>query len=707
MKTFLPQKAFATCSLLVVLGLFLGLSVEAQTYTTIANGAWTSSSTWQGGSVPPTNGSITSGMVINIKHTVTYSSSSISNSGTINISNTGGIAPALKVASGINITNNSTGVINVNEGELRQYRFSGGGESGTSQTGSFVNNGGKVNITTGFVEIAQNWTNQNGGTVVFNNSSLEIGGAYNLNNNSTDSILTTSISVGMQGTGNFSVSGGSANAYYDSIRVEVASTSGSFTLQSGKVNGLIDYIGLSNHVTGGQSSGQIIAASALSVTSLRLNSYCINNSANYVPNGKISGSQTENCSLSYFPATLMTPASALRLNYSTNPVLISGTALTVGAQYRYENAKADMDVIVTIDSIVGGLVINNIDDNSGSNGGYLEAFQPIMTSGSTVGYSYAVFSFDFVVTGTTTPYKVDTAKVTAIDIDGTSNLYEFDQINMAHGGTAGYLSFSPAISLTQTGAGTFMGIDVDGISQPGVDTTARGNMFTTTNYNISSYIAKLGMKTTQSQKSQRLFSLYPSDFNYPIYSVLPVVLESFTAALNGQATQVNLNWITSAQVNVNHFIVERSLDGTNFDQAGVVFPNENGGQNVSYSFPDDISSLQNPMIYYRLCTVDIDGSVQYSSIRLIRIEKQVTNTIAVQAYPNPVTSELRVTIPSEWQNKQVTYQVFNTNGQLAAKVDQGSGSQTQTINVADLAPGMYIVNVRCQGQTAQSKILKF
>jgi Secretion system C-terminal sorting domain len=707
MKTLITQSKKLNGVLLVVMALFVSLNIKAQTYTTIANGAWTSSSTWSGGNVPPTNGTITSGMVINIKHMVTYSSSSISNSGTINISNPGGIAPGLQVASGINITNNSTGVINVTGAELRQYRFSGGGESGTAQTGSFTNNGGKVYITNSFVEIAQNWTNQSGGKVVFNNSSMEIGQAYNLYNSSTDSISTTSISVGMQGSGNFSVSGSSANAYYDSLRVEVASTSGSFTLQGGTINGSIDFITLKNHVTGTSSIGQITAANGIHTSGITLNSYCVPLPTSYVPNGNFSGSQTENCSLSYFPAALMSSTSAVKLNYSTDPTLKSGTALKVGAVYRYENVKPGMDAVVTIDSLVNGIVINTIDDNTGQNGGYLEAFQPIMTSGSSTGYSYAVFTFNFVVTGTSTALTVDTADVTALDIDGANNLYEFDQINMGHGATAGYLSYSPAISLTQTGPGTFMGIDVDGVSQPGVDTSSRGNMFTTTNYNVNSFMAKLGMKTTKSQQTQRLFSLYTSSFSYPVYSVLPVTLESFTATLENSNNQVNVDWTVGEQTNVSHYVVERSIDGANFTDAGIVFSNENSSQTSAYSFPDDINGIQQSLIYYRLCTVGVDGSVKYSDIRVVRISKESDNAIAVLTYPNPVVSQLNVTIPSSWQNKKVSYELYNTSGQLSARIDEGNGSQTETINVNNLTAGLYIVRVSCEGQTALQKIIKY
>jgi hypothetical protein len=706
MKIFVPKISLLHSASLILLILFMSLSPQAQTYTTISNGPWASSSTWQGGTVPPINGTITSGVVINIQHMVTYSNSSITNSGTINIANPDGVAPGLQVASGINITNNSTGVINVNGGELRQYRFVGGGESGTAQTGSFTNNGGKVYITNSFVEIAQNWTNQSGGTVVFNNASIEIGSAYSLANNSTDSLISTSVSVGMQGSGSYTVSGGAAKAYFQTLRVEVASTNGGFTLQGGTANGTINCITLQNHVTSTYSSGQISAANGLSTSGITLNNYSIGNVANYVPNGKFTGPQTLNTSLSYFPAPLMSLANSIRFNYTTDPTLISGTALSAGAQYKYENVKPGMDAIVTIDSIVGGLVINTLDDNTGANGGFLEAFQPIMTSGSSVGDSYAVFRFNFKVTGTSTDQKLDTAITTPIDIDGLSNLYEFDQINMGAGASAAYLSYSPAITLTQVGPGTFMGIDADGISQPGVDTVARGNMYTVTNYNINSFVAKLGIRTTNSQQTQRLFSLYSAGFNYPMFTLLPVTLESFNATLNGSGNQVNLAWTETSQVNVNHFVVERSVDGTNFSDAGIVLPDVAASQGANYFFIDNISSVKENMIYYRLCTMYLDGSLHYSETRAVRISNQAVNNISIIAYPNPVVNQLNITIPNAWQNKQVSYEIFNAKGQLSKRINEGNGSQTQTINVSNISSGLYILKVSCEGQILQQKIFK-
>ena len=56
-----------------------------------------------------------------------------------------------------------------------------------------------------------------------------------------------------------------------------------------------------------------------------------------------------------------------------NPVLESGTALNVGATYRFPNVRNNVDALVKIDAMVGGITLTNIDRTAD---GFQEAFQP-------------------------------------------------------------------------------------------------------------------------------------------------------------------------------------------------------------------------------------------------------------------------------------------------------------------------------------------
>lgn len=699
MRTNVPVSRPLSILITMLVFLSITVNVKAQTYTTIANGAWTSSSTWQGGSVPPT-GTIPLTAVINIKHIVTYSGANISNNGTINISNQTGLAPRLLVPSGVSLTNNLTGKIYISNGEYRQYRFVGGLETGTNQTGSFKNTGGLVSVTNSFVEVAQNWTNEVAGVVIFNNSSLEIGGSYDLKTLAIDSLMNTSVSIGMQGSGDYTADG--LNTYFQNFRAEVASNNGKFNLKSGIANGSIDYIALKNHVTNTYSNSQIVAANGLITTGLTLNAYCINNASNYRPNGNFSGPQTLDNSLNYFPAGLMWSSAASSFNFNFTPSLVTGTALQVGAVYKYEGVTPGVDAVLSIDSLIGGATVVKIDDNSGGLG-YSEGFQPEIKDGPTSGESYAVFKITYKITGTNVLHSLNTFSITALDIDGTATMKEFDQIGMGVGATAAYRSSPSHILLTQVAPGTFRGINSDGVDQSGIDTSLTANMFTVTNSNVSSFTLKLGTVKTNSTQNSRQFGIYMKGFVYPNLATLPVKLESFTATLNG--SKVDLKWITSQELDLNHFVIEKSYDGKNFSDAGIVFAYGNTSERKSYSFPDNIANVQQTVIYYRLRSVDNDGNSKLSETRIIRLGKQ-SEMLKMVTYPNPASSELRVTVPAAWQNKAVMLEVFNFNGQKIKTIKNTNASQTETIAVDALAKGFYLLKATCGTEIAQQKFIK-
>jgi hypothetical protein len=169
---------------------------------------------------------------------------------------------------------------------------------------------------------------------------------------------------------------------------------------------------------------------------------------------------------------------------------------------------------------------------------------------------------------------------------------------------------------------------------------------------------------------------------------------------------VDLKWSTASEMNVSHFGIERSTDGSNFSDAGTVFAYGNTTVESDYMFADNISNVQSSVIYYRLRSEDVDGKTQYSEIRIIRNNKQTNNSIAIATYPNPVTNELRITIPANWQNKKAVYEIITLNGQVIKKNETSNSSQTETVNVSSLTAGIYFVRVSCEGQTAQQKIVK-
>jgi Secretion system C-terminal sorting domain len=681
----------------------ISFASDAQTYTSVKNGSWNNASTWQDGIVPPVDGNITSTMIINIKHRVSYSAASINNQGIITVANLDGPSPRLSVVSGVSITNNVGGKIYIENAEYRQYRFIGGGQTGIAQTGSLINAGGFVEVKNSYVEVAENFINQNMGVRVVNNASISTGKGFKLTSNSFDTLKYSSFSVGMHGTGDFTINSGTI--YFQSVRVQVASPAGLFKINGSTANGDIDYITLKNHVTNLTGAGTITVSNSVNTNGLNLDAYCAASPAFYIPNGKVSGTQTPNCSLNLFPARLFASAASSSMNMTDAPLLVSGIDLQTGAKYQYESIAPGIDAFVTIDSLVNGATINMLDDNVNGSG-FTEGFQPQITSGAVIGESYVKLKFEYFVSGTNQPATVSDLTLTALDIDGTSTYKEFDEIGLGSGATASYVIGTPAIALTQPEPGTFRGINADGITVNGIDTSAKQYMFSVHNTDVSTFTVKMGLVNTQAIATYRLFSFYSKAFVYPINQTLPVKLESFTTSLSNDAKNTILRWTTAGETSLSHFVIERSTDGINFTDAGVVFAYGNATNKTNYSFSDNVSNIQNGVVYYRLRSVDNDGGGRYSETRIVRISKQDNNDITIIAFPNPVINELRVTIPSSWQSKKVTYEIFNVNGQFAKKTENANSNQTETLNVNSLASGFYIVKVTCNGETAQQKIIK-
>jgi hypothetical protein len=102
---------------------------------------------------------------------------------------------------------------------------------------------------------------------------------------------------------------------------------------------------------------------------------------------------------------------------------------------------------------------------------------------------------------------------------------------------------------------------------------------------------------------------------------LPVKLLSFTVkGLN--TDKVVLNWMTAQEKNSSHFTIEKSLDGKDFSDAGIVFSIGTSEQPKQYTFTDKLRAEERGTIYYRLKMVDVEGKSTRSSIRIARIGRE-------------------------------------------------------------------------------------
>ena len=99
------------------------------------------------------------------------------------------------------------------------------------------------------------------------------------------------------------------------------------------------------------------------------------------------------------------------------------------------------------------------------------------------------------------------------------------------------------------------------------------------------------------------------------------------------------------------------------------------------------------------------GKFSYSSVRIIRLGDENTS-ITLTTFPNPVTNDLRITLPSSWQNKHLQIDLYNGGGQLVHSSNITSSSQTESVSVVSFEKGVYFIKVRCGNEVATQRFIK-
>lgn len=173
--------------------------------------------------------------------------------------------------------------------------------------------------------------------------------------------------------------------------------------------------------------------------------------------------------------------------------------------------------------------------------------------------------------------------------------------------------------------------------------------------------------------------------------MLPVKMSSFTLSNSGNL--VNVNWVTTMEVNSQSYEIQRSTDASNFVTVGTV-ASKNAATGGSYSYPDNVP--YGGKYYYRIKSVDFDGQYEYSTIQNIDISGTKTDlTIS----PNPVVSSGLLT----GFDAGSTIVILNMNGQVIHS--EIANNQSYTVDASRLPSGMYIV--RAVNKNGTVKAVKF
>lgn len=160
-------------------------------------------------------------------------------------------------------------------------------------------------------------------------------------------------------------------------------------------------------------------------------------------------------------------------------------------------------------------------------------------------------------------------------------------------------------------------------------------------------------------------------------AVVPLTLISFTAKRIGDG-KVQLDWVSDNESNTSHFVIEKSADGLIFEPSGTVAAVGYGAS--SYHFTDKmVTGSVNS--YFRLKTVDRDGSFQYSKVLPVKNDAALT---ILSVVPNLATGYITII-----SSKQQDALVMNNTGMLIKRINLING--TQFLNIASWPDGIYFI----------------
>jgi len=179
-----------------------------------------------------------------------------------------------------------------------------------------------------------------------------------------------------------------------------------------------------------------------------------------------------------------------------------------------------------------------------------------------------------------------------------------------------------------------------------------------------------------------------TDFPLAAGTPLPVSLTQFTAQLSGRTVQ--LSWQTASEVNSDHFVVERSLDGHTFTTLQTLPAAGNSSVVRTYTALDAQAGATGvPILYYRLRSVDQNGTSAYSAVQAVALTPAGAG---LALFPNPAKSG--TTLLGAGAGSQV--QVFDAIGRIVTTATADAAGKAELTLPTGLASGVYVVRTGSQ-----------
>lgn len=234
----------------------------------------------------------------------------------------------------------------------------------------------------------------------------------------------------------------------------------------------------------------------------------------------------------------------------------------------------------------------------------------------------------------------------------------------------------------------------------------------TAKFNVQGSVLDYSTTTTNFLITNHNTAIILSDGNptnnssFRLYKIIPPVTTpvNFTnITVVKKDCNITVSFSTENEINVNHFEIEISKDGSHFTKTGSV----HGVNQNKYTFVIPITKeIASTLLYVRVKSADNDGSYLYSTTT--RLNAECSSKVTLGIYPNPLINAGFVTIKADGGllNGKYRASLFDVTGRfISMKEVLLNNQQAFTYKVEDLAAGHYLLKVENK-TTVETQIFK-
>lgn len=166
-------------------------------------------------------------------------------------------------------------------------------------------------------------------------------------------------------------------------------------------------------------------------------------------------------------------------------------------------------------------------------------------------------------------------------------------------------------------------------------------------------------------------------------AALPLEFSRFSVTCKNNAAVID--WQTATEINTHHFDVQRSVNGTDWVTINTQTAAGQSSSLLNYSYTDPVP-VSSAKIFYRIQSVDLDGSKNYTPVRILTCG----NGPQWQVWPNPVRQQAYVSLKLD-DSYKVAVQLFDNKGSVVRQWQKGllRGDNQFAVDMQGLPAGAY------------------